>query len=105
MATDAQQIINKAWNYAHVLRDEGLRPGVRKRAFDGKLVPQDPKDEPASVLLARIRMGKEAALHRGDARLPGAAQSSKTPTKRTRGSGGVKAAGSKKCITKKVKLI
>src|SRR5450755_4688083 len=24
MTTDTQQIVNKAWNYAHVLRDDGL---------------------------------------------------------------------------------
>ena len=24
MSTDSQQIVNKAWNFAHVLRDDGL---------------------------------------------------------------------------------
>ena len=31
-----------------------LRHSVLKRAFEGKLVPQDPTDEPATELLARI---------------------------------------------------
>lgn len=37
-----------------------LRQSILKRAFEGKLVPQDPNDEPASVLLARIRADREA---------------------------------------------
>jgi len=32
-----------------------LRQAVLKRAFEGRLVPQDPTDEPASALLERIR--------------------------------------------------
>jgi type I restriction enzyme S subunit len=36
-------------------RAERLRRSVLKRAFEGKLVPQDPNDKPATVLLERIR--------------------------------------------------
>jgi len=34
---------------------EALRQSILKRAFSGQLVPQDPSDEPAAQLLARIR--------------------------------------------------
>ena len=42
-------------------RSAGLRRSVLKAAFEGKLVPQDPSDEPASVLLERIRAERAAA--------------------------------------------
>lgn len=38
---------------------EQLKQSVLKKAFEGKLVPQDPNDEPASVLLARIKSEKQ----------------------------------------------
>jgi type I restriction enzyme S subunit len=37
------------------VRSDRLRQAILKRAFEGQLVPQDPTDEPASELLARIR--------------------------------------------------
>lgn len=37
---------------------EALRLSIIKKAFEGKLVPQDPNDEPAEKLLERIRATK-----------------------------------------------
>ena len=40
---------------------EALRLSIIKKAFEGKLVPQDPNDEPAEKLLVRIRAAKVKA--------------------------------------------
>ena len=44
---------------------ERLRQSILKRAFDGKLVPQDPEDEPADKLLERIKAEKMNIKSRG----------------------------------------
>lgn len=46
---------------AALKRSEALRQSILKRAFSGRLVPQDPTDEPASALLARLRSERATA--------------------------------------------
>jgi type I restriction enzyme S subunit len=42
-----------------------LTPALLSKAFRGELVPQDPSDEPASVLLERIRAARQAEAGAG----------------------------------------
>jgi type I restriction enzyme S subunit len=47
---------------------EALRLSIIKKAFEGKLVPQDPNDEPAEKLLERIRALRQAQGKQGKAK-------------------------------------
>jgi type I restriction enzyme S subunit len=44
---------------------ERLKKSILQEAIEGRLVPQDPNDEPASVLLAKIRQEKEQLVKEG----------------------------------------
>ena len=47
------------------MKAEQLRKSILQLAIQGKLVPQDPNDEPASVLLERIRAKKQRLIKEG----------------------------------------
>jgi len=70
---------------AHNLARAGrLRQAILKRAFEGRLAPQDPNDEPAEKLLERIRAGRGEASAQSKVanRKPSAADAS--PQRRSR---------------------
>lgn len=58
----------KAQNELEALNNEviiNLRKSILQEAIQGKLVPQDPSDEPASILLQRIRDEKQRLVKEG----------------------------------------
>ena len=52
------------------MNTKALRQKILDLAIHGKLVPQDPNDEPASVLLERIRAEKERLIKEGKIKKP-----------------------------------
>ena len=52
------------------MKAKDLKNSILQMAIEGKLVPQDPNDEPASVLLERIREEKHRLIAEGKAKFP-----------------------------------
>ena len=52
------------------MKAKDLKNSILQMAVEGKLVPQDPNDEPASVLLERIRVEKQRLIAEGKAKFP-----------------------------------
>lgn len=69
----------------NVQRSGRLRQSILKRAFEGRLVPQDASDEPATVLLDRIRQQREADADSGrkDKKVARGKQGTRRPRKKT----------------------
>ena len=57
--------IEKRLNNLNVQFPDLLKKSILQEAVQGKLVPQDPADEPADVLLERIRAEKERLIQEG----------------------------------------
>jgi len=65
IVTEVERIVSVAHHSEEIaeqilVRTSRLRQSILKWAFEGKLVDQDPNDEPASVLLERIKAEREA---------------------------------------------
>ena len=52
------------------MKAKDLKNSILQMAVEGKLVPQNPDDEPASVLLERIREEKHRLIAEGKAKFP-----------------------------------
>ena len=75
---------------AALQRSEALRQAILKKAFTGRLVPQDPADEPASELLARLRAERSATSSSSS---PSSSSASSSSTSSSRSSSSITSSG------------
>ena len=59
--TEAEKVIEQ-----NLKRASSLRQSILRTAFEGRLVPQDPEDEPADKLLERIRQERAKSMGEKD---------------------------------------
>jgi type I restriction enzyme S subunit len=64
---------------ANLKRAERLRQAILKRAFEGRLVAQEAGDEPAGVLLERIRAERAKREAEGSRQKRGAGEQPRLP--------------------------
>ncbi len=78
ITTRVEELLSVAWETEHIVRvnlsrAERLKQTILRKAFSGRLVPQDSSDEPASALLELIKAEREkeqAAKKRSKTRKP-----------------------------------
>ena len=63
--TDSYAIVESSLDKLNSTFPEALKKSILQEAVQGKLVPQDPSDEPAEVLLERVRAEKQRLIKEG----------------------------------------
>ena len=63
--TDSYAIVESSLDKLNSTFPEALKKSILQEAVQGKLVPQDPTDEPAEALLERIRTEKQRLIKEG----------------------------------------
>ena len=63
--TDSYAIVESSLDKLNSTFPEALKKSILQEAVQGKLVPQDPTDEPAEALLERIRAEKQRLIKEG----------------------------------------
>ncbi len=63
--TDSYAIVESSLDKLNSTFPEALKKSILQEAVQGKLVPQDPSDEPAEALLERIRTEKQRLIKEG----------------------------------------
>ena len=59
------RIVERSSTEDRKMNAQQLKNAILQEAIEGRLVPQDPNDEPASILLKRIRAEKERLVKEG----------------------------------------
>ena len=63
--TDAYASVESTLGTLNTTFPDRLKKSILQEAVQGKLVPQDPSDEPAEALLERIRAEKQRLIKEG----------------------------------------